>query len=264
MKSINNKILINLLLDCEENKKISKKDLILKFKRAFLFNTTDNESDTTSWGWVKSIREGLQKNAADSDWADSLERQWQTISSHHPWDESWVDNTIEDHYNPADTIRLRDIDSYESPVKDFMNMMEGGFYPPPEILLTISDAFKIYFMGGGDISLEEAFFGSPIKGVGNYAARSDDDDDYKKFHLAYEGYLKAKRHKISFPRFTEKYFNGEYHKEMFGEQHFKQYGHCHGRHYKNIDIDSFLRGYRRWKKYYIPLGQPLSNSHDRN
>jgi len=51
-------------------------------------------------------------------------------------------------------------------------MVDMGFYPPPELLLTLLDCWDTYEAGGGSISLEEAFLGKPVQKAGVYAKRS--------------------------------------------------------------------------------------------
>jgi hypothetical protein len=248
MRDKNSKLL-DLLLDSDD-KKYSKKDLIIKFKQIFLFNTNENNAKTNSWDWVKNIRERLKTNTSDYPWKDSLEAQWKTISKHHQWDKEngWYSHKVKDQHIPADIIRMRELEEDGCPVQHFLKMMENGFYPPPEVLLTIADSFKIYFTGEGDISLEEAFFGDITKGVGNYAARANRGEDYSRFHRSYLGYGKSHDNKLSLTKFAEKYFNGEYFNEVFGHLDLEKFGYLSGYYDQEKDIDSYLRGYRRWRK----------------
>ena len=62
-------------------------------------------------------------------------------------------------------------DMGENPVIIFRNYIERGLLPPPEILILIDSMFETYLMNHGNRTLEDVFFGSLKKGVGNYAAR---------------------------------------------------------------------------------------------
>ncbi len=61
---------------------------------------------------------------------------------------------------------------FDSPLKAFNYIWSGGFYPPPELLDAISGCYTDYSIHFGKMSAEEAFFGKPVKGQGNYAART--------------------------------------------------------------------------------------------
>ncbi len=49
----------------------------------------------------------------------------------------------------------------------------GAFddFPPPELLLALAALFRKYMDAGGALTLEEVFFGKPLKNKGTYAAR---------------------------------------------------------------------------------------------
>ena len=49
----------------------------------------------------------------------------------------------------------------QPPLAQFFDYVEGGLYPPPELLFTILDVWKTYRESAGKLSLEEAFFGKP-------------------------------------------------------------------------------------------------------
>ena len=68
-------------------------------------------------------------------------------------------------------------------------------YPPPELLIFIGKQFEYYLDNEGDVSLEEAFFGKPVKGKGVYAKRQADENNslYKSFHFSYN----RKQNKLS-------------------------------------------------------------------
>lgn len=72
----------------------------------------------------------------------------------------------------------------EHPLAALAYCLEAGVYPPPSVLLQIADIYKGYVHKQGEISLEDAFFGKPIKGMGNYAARKAKSSDVTMLHMA--------------------------------------------------------------------------------
>ena len=58
-----------------------------------------------------------------------------------------------------------------SPLTTFFYFIDMGFYPPPELLLTLSECWTSYEAGGGHTSLEQAFLGRSPQKSGNYAKR---------------------------------------------------------------------------------------------
>jgi hypothetical protein len=63
-------------------------------------------------------------------------------------------------------------ESHWHPVQEFLQLMEVGVYPPPALLRALARGFSSYLDSGGDLSLEEAFFGKPKRRSGNFAARA--------------------------------------------------------------------------------------------
>jgi hypothetical protein len=59
----------------------------------------------------------------------------------------------------------------KAPLAALFHYVEMGFYPPPELLLTLYDCWQTYEAASGHLPLEQAFFGPAKKGVGNYAGR---------------------------------------------------------------------------------------------
>jgi len=135
--------------------------------------------------------------------------------------------------------------------KSWAGQLEIPRYPPIEVLVTIADAFDIYMAAGGALTLEDVFFGPAKKGVGNYAARKAKDDVYRNFHM----YLSLEK------------LEAKHRKEMLKDlesiaTEYIAYGENPiGKKFLNIEPDyiapdcgnnpdpeSFLRGYRRWKK----------------
>ncbi|MBK8069788.1 MAG: hypothetical protein IPK27_19865 [Rhodanobacteraceae bacterium] len=59
----------------------------------------------------------------------------------------------------------------DSPLSGLFHYIDSGFYPPPELMLSLLECWDEYLTGRGSVSLEEAFFGRPIQKAGNYAKR---------------------------------------------------------------------------------------------
>lgn len=58
------------------------------------------------------------------------------------------------------------------PLAALFEYAAAGYYPPPELLLTLVDAWQRYTESTNDLTLEEAFFGKPVPKAGNYAKRA--------------------------------------------------------------------------------------------
>ncbi len=115
-------------------------------------------------------------------------------------------------------------------------------YPPPEILWVIAKQFQWYMEKEGDITLEEAFFGKPIKSKGNYAKRMADET--KLLYEAFHRKLKATP-TISQPELLEKICISPPSDNNQNDALRKIYEKNQAN--ENFQ-DSFLRGYRRWKE----------------
>jgi hypothetical protein len=115
-----------------------------------------------------------------------------------------------------------------SPLTDFLASVSAGIYPTPEVMATIAECFEYYVRKGGDVGLEDVFFGiKPLKGVGNYAAQRAKNEKYVWYDHT-RGYTPKDRALPLDSRFLSSKFNN-YHL------------------YRLRNMDSFLRGYRRWK-----------------
>lgn len=71
----------------------------------------------------------------------------------------------------------------EHPLAALVYCLEAGIYPPPSILLKIAETYEGYIHKQGEISLEDAFFGKPIKGKGNYSSRKAKSYDVTMLHM---------------------------------------------------------------------------------
>ena len=82
----------------------------------------------------------------------AVRRQWRAIRCELPKDSYW-----------RDTVRLLRHTALRDGqyIAGFMDAVGCGFYPPPEVLFAVHDAFDAYLAADGKLSLEEAFFGKP-------------------------------------------------------------------------------------------------------
>lgn len=120
----------------------------------------------------------------------SLEEQWQLIEEWHRFlthekasnypvldglNEAWEELEPLYTFNEKSILergtQLRRVSA--NPLSAFFYFVGMGFYPPPELMLTLHDCWKTYTTGDGAISMEEAFIGKPKRGAGNYASRSN-------------------------------------------------------------------------------------------
>jgi hypothetical protein len=159
--------------------------------------------------------------------------------------------------------------NFDSPFDVLSAFLVTGEYPPPEILIVISKIYQSYMDGEGSISLEEAFFGKPKKGVGTYSARRANREKgrasimYSEFHkrvteqpdtpqvdLACE--LKEIAHS-ALERFGAYLNHGVKPDDPKEKEKLDALEMSYGYHIVGLTIfaditdeDSFIRGYRRW------------------
>lgn len=199
------------------------KDKILEAVLGLFKIQTVNQNNT--WEVVRANRAKLL-NSEDFPVLDGLESSWQHLEDFYNSD---AGQTIID--------RREDERLAESPLKAFTYYIELGFYPPPEIMLAVNDCFSVYNMCCGEIELEEAFFGARPKGKGNQAKRSTKGSLFKQFYF-HVGFERVKEKNKNLPpkslaKIAEEFWDNDFLGESEGDP---------------PDIDSFLRGYRRWKE----------------
>jgi hypothetical protein len=120
---------------------------------------------------------------------------------------------------------------YPTPVEEFLGDMRRGWGPAPELLLSISNSFDLYFESGGELTLEEVFFGKH---------KADD--------------IRAKRRKnhfrgISFQEFDFSFYRGGESQEELALRFFQN--HMNENPELNLvpeQVGAFLKKYRRWKR----------------
>ncbi len=110
-----------------------------------------------TWEYTNSVRQKLSLESANYPVLDSLESMWKGIKVHY---DDWVD------FEGGNDLS-------RTPFQGLIYYIEMGVYPPPELLLNVVSLYDDYILSGGSLTLEEAFFGETIKGVGNHAARKE-------------------------------------------------------------------------------------------
>lgn len=150
-------------------------------------------------------------------------------------EEAW--RVLEKHY---EGVINRERQVAEDPISALKFYLEMGFYPPPEILLLLLDALQMYFGSKGEFSLDEILFGEKYKKTSSQSYKKHKEYRYKFFEMSLklspltekaelEGKsVEARMLKIleNTPPATLEYFGFD----------------------PDIEIDTFMRGYRRWKK----------------
>jgi hypothetical protein len=177
--------------------------------------------------WKKKCRAYKESytSAADT-MAGVIEDQWQSIE--------YAQITRADHYE-ADNSPLEALQSC---------IEEISTYPPPELLKVIVNQFKHYMHMGGDISLEEAFFG-PFKGKSTYSRRRLAENSlYESFHqfVSISKHSKNLSQAEIFDEITQK---GKFQTPHLMSIDAIEFYNLNRR--EEIEQDSFLRNYRRWK-----------------
>ncbi len=125
-----------------------------------------------------------------------------------------------------------------NPILSFDYYLDLGFYPPPEIMMVLGDALRFYFAGAGQFSLDEVLFGEKHKKTSSLAYK-----EHKKFKYQF-----FDTH-VNFSRQKEGSSNPSLEAVMLKvlEQTNPLTMAMLGFD-PEVDIDTFLRGYRRWKQ----------------
>lgn len=108
-----------------------------------------------TWKRAEYWRDRLENCTDEDDTLKEMEKTWKSLSRDY------------------EVVNRRDFSESGNPVLAFHAYLEHGFYPPPEILLVMRDAFKFYSASCGKCTLEHVFFGPTKQRAGNYAQRSN-------------------------------------------------------------------------------------------
>ena len=197
--------------------------------------SSGSKAEPNSWERVKEIRNELQTDTSNYPWREAVEDLWKEVS-----------------YAQLDDICMvnREDTSGNTPIDNLMHCVEQPRYPPMEVIIAITEAFRVYMLAGGDLELEDVLFGSRKKGVGNYAARKAKEKSYEDFdtYVQFGGMFEdTEDAKAAFQNMTLEDKAVEY--LAFGRNPVFAKSHGVKPDYNNIsDPESYLRGYRRWKR----------------
>lgn len=121
------------------------------------------DEEGATWGHVEGCKAGL-----DIGLARFLRRQWEAQGEiKTPSVQEWG-------FAP-DT----------PPMAALFVMVGMGLYPPPELMLAMSQAFIEYLEAEGRLELEDVFFGKPRQRAGNYARRRKKGERDFRMAVAY-------------------------------------------------------------------------------
>lgn len=120
------------------------------------------------------------------------------------------------------------------PLSSFAYYLELGFYPPPEIMVVIGKALENYFTSNGSMSLDDALFGEKHKKTNSLSYKKHKINKYLMFHFFIK---KSENSKLSLEKILSNIIDeaDPITMRILGFD-------------SNIDMDTFMRGYRRWKK----------------
>ncbi len=212
----------------------SEKEEAIKFLTKAELNY-DFSASPNSWEWVAKVREILTTDTEKYPWRDACEDLWSQVSE--------IQFDEQTGFKRTDT-------SGDTPLEALDSCIEACRYPPLEVLIAISDAFKIYLAAEGKLTLEEVFFGQEKKGVGNYAAKKAKSKVFERFELYINFDTVFKAEENFFPSPTDKSLEG--YAELFLALDKDPLTAKHTRKAPNFDNiiepESFLRSYRRWVK----------------
>lgn len=179
--------------------------------------------------WKEKCEEyGKSYASATGTMAEVIEDQWQSME--------YAQIERKDYYKSANSS----LEALQSCIEELPLT-----YPPPELLQTIVNQFKYYMNKGGEVSLEHAFLG-PFKGESTYSKRMLAENRLcERFHefvtISKRG--KDLTHAKIFDEITKSgKFQAPYGITMDALEFHNLYME------EDIEQESFLRNYRRWKK----------------
>lgn len=158
-------------------------------------------------------------------WREKIIREGTNYSVFEDLELSW--KAIEESYNfDGFNLNIRDDACKMTPFSAFRYYIDSGIYPPPEVLLALDECLGLYMDLNGKVELEEVFFGQKKRGLGNFSARKQKDDIYET---------------MLFDILLNKVVDPKKSREEIAEKLIISYN-------LNNDVDSFLRGFRRYLK----------------
>jgi hypothetical protein len=129
---------------------------------------------------------------------------------------------------------------FDNPMLNFIGSVDAGYYPSPDVLVAISKCFSSYLDAQGNKSLDQAFFGQIHGKQKSFAYKFSTEgwsSEYVLFHKWFELENTLPQEKVYGKPETHVPLPQEKAAETFLNDYFPD---------KDIDVDSFLRSYRRW------------------
>jgi len=187
---------------------------------------------------ISEIGEVLKTNTSDYPWRESFEDIWRYLSE-----------IQRDYYQQISMVE-RENDYSSNCIEELDFAIDMPRFPAPEVLIAISEAFRVYMAAGGALELEDVFFGPAKKGVGNYAARKRKEQLYNDFEF-YVNFGDISMSKEEIEKHRESSLESkaiEYLAHGKMNPHFARVLNRTPNYYDISDPESYLRGYRRWKR----------------
>lgn len=143
-------------------------------------------------------------------------------------EETWIDLISEGDIDWSENCRTE----HKDVIAAFQSDLDFGLYPAPEILSAMSNMISYYLAMGGAISMDEAFFGFKHNKRTSYATESM-SAVYESFNVDIQIDILS--------RYDDQQTLGE--KALI----FIEKSEIHRSKLKGMDLDTFLKGFRRFR-----------------
>ncbi|GEM_PF-2683254 len=175
---------------------------------------------------------------------------------------SWELSLLASGFDATELEALRrESDHYSSPIEALTYWCERGVLVPPEITTAITDAMRHYLLSEAvykeKISLEEIFFGKPMQRTGPRSSRISKEfgpnrhysfQEFDKYlENSEQGFATKECSALAFFDSIAASRETKYQQTKTLDQDISRQEYF-GNQAAPPDIDSFLRGYRRWKE----------------
>lgn len=118
-------------------------------------------------------------------WRQMLARRRETTPAFDSLESAW--EKLDEHYHGV--VKREGERAAETPAEALFFHVEIGMYPPPELLLAVDEAYRVYLEGRGTLTLEECFFGRPPRKGGVLAKRRGTRSRYVHWGIKMQGYI---------------------------------------------------------------------------
>lgn len=130
---------------------------------------------------------------------------------------------------------VRESQKYGDPLSMFMGYLASGYYPPPEVMLSLLSCFEFFYERKGQQSLDEIFFGKPYGKKRNDSFAHYNNMRFRKFEIYHKKRIvkldaHSGSHALTLTASFREYLNSE---EYSGPKESEE---------------AFLKAYRRWLK----------------